>query len=159
VSHLEIVASSESDVLQIQKLSALLADSGGSASLASSDQQLTLPPSLYRAFKHLIDDLSAGKPVCLVREEEELTTQAAADLLNVSRPFFIKLLESGTLPYTMTGTHRRILLRDVLAYKKVRDAERRAILDRMAREEFAEGSYFGVPFEENEKDLAFKPRV
>jgi len=70
----------------------LLAASGGSTSLVGSDQQLTLQPSLYRAFKHLIDDLSAGKPVCLVTEEE-LTTQAAADLLNVSRPYFIKLLE------------------------------------------------------------------
>lgn len=145
MSHLEIVAASESDALQMQKLSAMLAASGGSASLAGpGDQQLTLPASLYRALKNLVDDLSQGKPVCLVREEEELTTQAAADFLNVSRPYFIKLIESGAIPYTKTGTHRRILLRDVHAYKKVRDAERRAILDRMVTEALEDGSYFAT---------------
>ena len=148
MSHLEVVVATESDVLQLQKLRVVLA--GGSASLVSSDGGSTqqIPASIYGAFKSLVDELSEGKSVYVVHEDEELTTQDAADFLNVSRPYFIKLIESGAIPYTKTGTHRRILLRDVHAYKKVRDTERRAILDQLAQGAWDDGSYFGVPTED-----------
>jgi excisionase family DNA binding protein len=67
--------------------------------------------------------------------QAELTTQEAADLLGVSRPYLIKLLEEGALPCTLTaGSHRRLRLADVLAYRRVRDRERRAALDEMSAE-------------------------
>jgi excisionase family DNA binding protein len=153
VSRLEEIVAAESDTLQLQELSALLAREGF-VSLRSEDggPAHQLPAFLHRALKVLIDDLSQGKSVFLLRETEELTTQVAANVLNVSRPYFIKLIESGAIPFTKTGSHRRILLRDVRAYKKVRDAERRAVLDQMAKDALEDGSYFGVPLEDGQED-------
>jgi excisionase family DNA binding protein len=61
----------------------------------------------------------------------ELTTQEAADLLNVSLPFLVKLIKSGALPYRKVGKHRRIYLRDVLAYKEAIDRARHETLDEL----------------------------
>ncbi len=72
---------------------------------------------------------------------QDLTTQRAADLLGISRPFFVKLPESGKLPFHLTGTHRRVYLKDLLAYKEHRDRERRDALDEMAREAEELGLY------------------
>ena len=64
-----------------------------------------------------------------VPNSKQLTTQQAADILNVSRPYLIKLLEEGELPHTKTGRHRRVEARDVFAFKRERDAERDRRLD------------------------------
>lgn len=72
---------------------------------------------------------------------QDLTTQQAAELLGVSQPFFIKLLESGKLPHHLTGEHRRVYLKDLLAYKQHRDRERHEALNRMAQEAERLGLY------------------
>ena len=88
-----------------------------------------LPPSVSRLLRAVVHYLANGQAVTLVPIGKELTTQQAADLLNVSRPYLVKLLEQGVMPYTKTGTHRRIRAADVLSYKARRDAQRAEELD------------------------------
>lgn len=100
-------------------------------------EELLLPESLVNLLRQLVSDLAQGQVVTLVLSGKELTTQQAADLLNVSRPYLIKLLEQGEIPFVRTGTHRRISFADIMQYKGRRDASRRkdlASLTQMSQE-------------------------
>jgi len=96
-------------------------------------EAIELPPSVSQAIKRIVHFLARGQAVTLAPVESELTTQQAAELLNVSRPYLIKLLEDGRIPFTKTGTHRRVRLSDVLVYKEQRDSERQRGLAELAR--------------------------
>jgi excisionase family DNA binding protein len=100
-----------------------------------------------RVLKEALRNIALGQAVAGVSPNRQLTTQRAADLLGVSRPHLVKLLELGQLPYHKTGSHRRIYLNDLLAYQKRRDAGRRRSLSRLAREAFDAGLYerTGIP--------------
>lgn len=102
--------------------------SGTATLLGPSDETLELPASAFRLLQRLVHHLAAGQAVTLVAVDKELTTQQAADILNVSRPHLVHLLEQGEIPYTKTGRHRRLRLDDVTAYKQQRDADRRRAL-------------------------------
>ena len=91
--------------------------------------EITLTPSMADLFLDLLRHIGSGHAVTLVPIEEMLTTQQAADLLNVSRPHLIKLLEQGMMPHSLIGRHRRIRAEDVFAYKLKRDEERAQALD------------------------------
>lgn len=105
--------------------------SGPAALLGPGGEPVELPPSVVRVLRAAVRCLARNQAVALVPVERELTTQQAADLLNVSRPYLIRLLDRGAIPYTKTGSHRRVRLDDVLAYKRGRDAERRRALDEL----------------------------
>jgi excisionase family DNA binding protein len=92
-----------------------------------------LPPAVGKIVLDLLMLISKGEAVTLVPVGAELTTQQAADLLNVSRPFFIKLLETKEIPYHQVGTHRRVRAEDVFTYKRHRDEKRKATLRALAR--------------------------
>ncbi len=100
-----------------------------------------LPVSLYEFLVKLIADLCEGQSVAIVQNDAQLTTVKGARMLGVSRQFLIKLLERGEIPHHMVGTHRRIYVRDLLAYKAKRDSNRRKILDDLTRAEAEDGIY------------------
>jgi excisionase family DNA binding protein len=95
-------------------------------------ETLDLPPVVTRLLMDILDETAAGRAVTLVPLEPEITTQQAADLLNVSRPYVVGLIEKGTLPARMVGNHRRLPLQDVLAYKADSRAKRRQTLRELA---------------------------
>jgi len=100
-----------------------------------------LPESLYAVLVRAAHELRRGRGVSILPVGLELTTQEAADLVNVSRPFLIRLLEAGQIPYHRVGTHRRIRLDDVLAYRRHRSEQRRAMLAELAAEAQELGIY------------------
>ena len=92
-----------------------------------------LPPAVSRLMLDLLLFVSKGEAVTLVPFGAELSTQQAADMLNVSRPFLVKLIENRELPHHKVGTHRRIRAEDLFAYKHRRDGKRNEALVRLAR--------------------------
>lgn len=92
-----------------------------------------LPPEASDLLIEILRLLSQRRKVVLVPNDTEVTTQKAADLLNVSRPHLIDKLLGTELPYRREGSHRRIALRDVLDYRDRRDAETRAAADEATR--------------------------
>lgn len=103
--------------------------------LAGGGEPVEVPGSVYEALVRVVRELAEGNAVAVLPIHAELTTQETADLLNVSRPYLIGLLDEGVLPFWRTeGGHRRLRLTDVLAYKRARDVERRAALDEMSAE-------------------------
>jgi len=96
---------------------------------AEVGEQVELPHEAYRVLRQVIEAMRRGLAVTVVPQAQTLTTQQAADLLGVSRPTVVKLLDDGKVPFERTGTHRRILLRDLLAYRDQRREEQYAALE------------------------------
>jgi excisionase family DNA binding protein len=92
------------------------------------DEPVDLPPILGEALAEVISILDRGRPVSITPQQVELTTGQAADLLGVTRPTVVKLMEDGILPFTRPNSSRRITLHDVLAYKQQRSNIRRRTL-------------------------------
>jgi excisionase family DNA binding protein len=104
-------------------------------------EEMIIPHSLYTVLVQAVKQLMSGRAISIVPVTAELTTQQAADMLNVSRPFVVKLLEEGAIPFHKAGTHRRLYLQDVLAYKRKRDEETERALGRLVTEAQELGIY------------------
>lgn len=96
--------------------------------------ELILPRDALALLRDILTEMAQGNAVTLVPRHAELTTQEAADLLNVSRPHLIKLLEEGQIPFTRTGTHRRIRYEDLMAYKAERDRQSKEAMEELAKQ-------------------------
>lgn len=96
-----------------------------------SPVEVTLTPALSALLLELLRYIGNGDAVTLMPIHELLTTQQAADILNVSRPYLIKILEDEGIPYEKVGRHRRIRAKDVFAYKRKRDQVRSQALDKV----------------------------
>ena len=97
-------------------------------------QELLLPSAVKTLLVHLLSEMSQGNAVKIIPVHAELTTQEAADFLNVSRPYVIGLLEKAEIKFHMVGTHRRIKFSDLAAYKKRKDAEQEAAMATLAKQ-------------------------
>jgi len=104
---------------------------------------LELPTIALRLLGEILSELALGNAVKVVPIHAELTTQEAADLLNVSRPHLVKLLDQGALPHTKTGRHRRVRFADLMAYKQERDDASRKAMDELA----AQAQELGMGYE------------
>ena len=102
-----------------------------------SDQEtkfVKIPLSAFKLLINILTEMSEGNAITLIPTHAEITTQQAADLLNVSRPFLIRLLDQKILPFRKVGTRRRILISDLIKYKNQIDADRRRVLDELVEE-------------------------
>lgn len=99
------------------------------------------PEQVYRLTREVLSIVAEGGAAAVISVDHDLTTQAAADILGVSRPHLIKVLERGDIPFYLVGRHRRVAVDDLLAYKQQRDARRRGALDDLAAESQDLGLY------------------
>ena len=104
-----------------------------------------LPPALLDVLEAAAGMVAGGEDVTVMARDDELTTRAAADLLNVSRQYLVRLLDRGDIPSTRVGTHRRIRAEDLAAYRRQRDAGRDAALAAMTEQAQGTGGYDGAP--------------
>jgi excisionase family DNA binding protein len=95
-------------------------------------QTVTLPAEAFRLLVEIVSQMASGNAVSIIPVHVEVTTQQAADFLYVSRPYLISLLESGKLPFRKVGTHRRVRMADLIAYKRRDEEARRKVLDELA---------------------------
>lgn len=95
-------------------------------------QTVTLPAEAFRLLVEIVNQMASGNAVSIIPVHVEVTTQQAADFLCVSRPYPISLLESGKVPFRKVGTHRRVRMADLIAYKRRDEEARRKVLDELA---------------------------
>lgn len=108
-------------------------------------EQVPLPGPVYEVLVQVVEAMRAGRAITVAPLALRLTTQEAADLLGVSRPTLVKILERGDLPYEQPGRHRRVRLADLLAFRDRRRDERHATLDALTEEAGDAGIYAGTP--------------
>jgi excisionase family DNA binding protein len=109
-------------------------EADGKLIIAGADgRQLHIAPAISGLMVELLGYIARGETVTIVAREAMLTTQEAADILSVSRPFLSGLLKKNAIPFVPVGSHRRIMYDDLMAYKARRDAAREAALDELAR--------------------------
>src|SRR5215475_6524260 len=103
--------------------------------------RLEVPPATLRLLSRVLALMARQQTFVLYLESSELTTKQAAKVLGVSRPFLIRVLETGEIPYRKIGRHRRVLMKDVLAYKQSMQVKRRAALDGLVEASEEVGGY------------------
>lgn len=93
--------------------------------------RILLPAAVYEVLHLVVMAMARGQAVTIAPHHQQLTTQEAADILGVSRPTLVKMLDDGRIPYTQPGRHRRVLLRDLLAYQEQRRTAREKAMDEL----------------------------
>lgn len=138
-AHLTPTLPTESDANLAKETSRLLAPRVRSAAPLSfrvldtaKGETLRIPAPAAKLLVRILEEMARGNAVTLIPVHAELTTQEAADMLNISRPSLIQLLDEGEIAYRKVGTHRRVRFESLMAYKRKADADRRAALGELA---------------------------
>jgi excisionase family DNA binding protein len=137
----QIAPRDQQEIEQASKLYRSLRHEGTAALIGADGVRIDLPSSIHDVLLQILEQMQEGKAVALLPLLEELSTQAAADLLGVSRQFFVRECEAHKLPFHYTGTHRRVLLKDLLDYKERRGQARREAIVRIAHQSEELGEY------------------
>jgi len=119
---------------QLEDLSQALLDKERPKLVGRGGLLLTLPDPIFNVLLKVVTAMRKGQSMLLMPEDETFTTQAAANYLGVSRPFLIKLLEGGQIPFFSAGSHRKVKLQDLRKYDAARSMKRRDTLDKMTKE-------------------------
>lgn len=98
-----------------------------------SGEATSIPESVFYMLERVAEVMARGDSITVVPVGKEVTTQQAADLVNVSRQYLVRLLDEGRIPFRKTGKHRRLRIEDVLSFKEERDKDRRAGLRELSR--------------------------
>jgi excisionase family DNA binding protein len=123
------------DIKAAKALSRLFAQAKGrSTQVQIGTEQVTLPKNILRVMLEVTEQLANGKQVSVMPAESDLSSAETAELLNVSRPYVVRLLETGKLPFHMVGTHRRVRLEDALNYKNAQRQKSLAIMQELSKE-------------------------
>ncbi|MGO8752788.1 MAG: helix-turn-helix domain-containing protein [Thermoguttaceae bacterium] len=96
------------------------------------EESISIPVTAFRLLNGILTEMAKGNAVTLIPVHAELTTQQAAHILNVSRPFLIEQLEKGAIPYRKVGTHRRVMFKDLMEYKRTMDRNRLNALEELS---------------------------
>jgi excisionase family DNA binding protein len=138
----EPVAPTEADAAlareSARRLAPQLARANGTMQLRVIDaggggETVTIRAAAFRLLVRILAEMASGNAVRLIPHHAELTTQEAAELLNVSRPYLVRLLDDGRIPFHRVGTHRRVLFKDLMAYRAEHRRARGAALDELTR--------------------------
>lgn len=122
----------EAELKEIEQLKLKSSNIDSFFLMKADGQEIQLPPVITQVLNEIITILCQGNSLTLIPMDKELTTQQSADILNVSRPFLIKLLESGQISYRKVGTHRKITMKDLIDYKVRTSEKRKAKLSELA---------------------------
>lgn len=96
------------------------------------EEAIPIPLAAFGLLSEILAGMAEGNEITLVPVQAELTTSQAAEALNVSRPFLVEQLEKGAIPHRKVGTHRRVVLKDLMEFKKTMDRNRRASLEELS---------------------------
>jgi excisionase family DNA binding protein len=124
------------DRSQVRRIALVEEQADGSDSV-----RLEVPPATLRLLSQILALMARQQTFVLYPESSELTTKQAAEVLGVSRPFLIRVLEAGEIPYRKVGRHRRVLMKDVLSYKQTTQVKRQASMDELVRISEEMGGY------------------
>lgn len=117
-----------------QKVTSSRETGGVKIKIQEAGEFITIPKNALKLLSAILQNMADGKNISIVPSNSEVSTQQAADMLNVSRPHLIKLLESKIIPFKKVGSHRRIMLEDIMNYKEELSKQREAQLDFLANQ-------------------------
>lgn len=139
---LDSVISPQLEAQSIKELERILSVKDFQAKLVGANgEKITIPEPIYQVLLQVVHAMASGKAISIIPQQQELTTQQAAEHLNVSRPYLIKLLEQGEIPHIKVGSHRRVRFDDVMNYKQQRDVKRDQLLTELTQMSQEAGFY------------------